>query len=104
MEIYIVKSGDTVYQIAQALLLEDKEQEKPVVRINGYAYPFISDWVLRQTLPFLTELSVFSYGFTMEGNLIPPALDDTFLIEQAHAFGARIGMHLQLLSGRRQTL
>ena len=62
MEIYIVKSGDTVYRIAQAyglgteeiiyvnqleepytlavgqallLLLEDKEQEKPVVRING---------------------------------------------------------------------
>ena len=114
MEIYIVKSGDTVYRIAQAyglgteeiiyvnqleepytlavgqallLLLEDKEQEKPVVRINGYAYPFISDWVLHQTLPFLTELSVFSYGFTVEGNLIPPALDDTFLIEQAHAFG-----------------
>ncbi len=114
MEIYVVKAGDTVYGIAkaytvaaediifinqlkepdalavgQALLIpaEKKAKSGREVRINGYAYPYISDWVLAQTLPYLTELSVFSYGFTPEGELIPPALDDTFLIEQAEAFG-----------------
>lgn len=113
MEIYVVKSGDTVGKIAgfysvssqdiiyinqlippfllvigQALLIPVKEAaaEKPPVRINGYAYPFISDWTLRQTLPYLTELSVFSYGFTTDGNLIPPALDDAFMIRQAYEF------------------
>lgn len=114
MEIYVVKSQDTVDKIAaeysvlaeeiiyanqlaypyplaigQALLIPQKgeETEKIPVRINGYAYPFINEWTLRQTLPYLTELSVFSYGFTTEGNLIPPALDDTFLIHAAYEFG-----------------
>ena len=114
MEIYVVKGGDTVYGIAgsdsvleeeiiyvnqlvppytlaigQALLIPTQEifTERLSARINGYAYPYIKDYVLRQTLPYLTELSVFSYGFTPEGELIPPALDDTFLIEQAEAFG-----------------
>ena len=114
MDIYVVKAGDTVDTIAQsymvssqeiihtnqmippfalvigqALLIPTKEEymEKPPARINGYAYPFISNWTLRQTLPYLTELSVFSYGFTIDGNLIPPALDDTFMIQQAYEFG-----------------
>lgn len=114
MEIYVVKKGDTVSGIAgrylvapeeiifanqlvppyllaigQSLLIPSAggESEKQKVRINGYAYPFISDWTLLETLPYLTELSVFSYGFTTEGNLIPPALDDTFMIGQAYEFG-----------------
>lgn len=113
MDIYVVKAGDTVDMIAksysvpseeiiytnqmippfalvigQALLIPTEEEyiEKPPARINGYTYPFISNWTLRQTLPYLTELSVFSYGFTTDGNLIPPALDDTFMIQQAYEF------------------
>ena len=68
MEIYVVKPGDTV-------------------RINGYAYPYINSWVLEQTLPYLTELSVFSYGFTPEGELIPPVLSVDFMIEAAYRHG-----------------
>lgn len=113
MEIYVVKQGDTVGRIAgeysvsaeeiiyinqladpsllvigQALLIPagERNTQNRQARINGYAYPFIDDFTLRQTLPFLTEVSVFSYGFTPEGELIPPALDDTFLIEQAYEF------------------
>lgn len=115
MEIYVVKAGDTVDQIAEAYQVPAEELtyinqifapyplaigqsllipgdaadfERPAARINGYAYPYINDWILRQTLPYLTELSVFSYGFTPEGSLIDPALDDTFMIEQAYTFGA----------------
>lgn len=115
MDIYIVKAGDTLYQIAgaygvpfteiaflnqltdpytlaigQALLIpvNGAKRERPQVKVNGYAYPFIDDLTLRQTLPYLTELSVFSYGFTTEGDLIPPALEDMYMIGQAHMFGA----------------
>lgn len=56
--------------------------------VGGYAYPFISRWVLEQTLPFLSSLFVFSYGFTPEGALVPPQLDDTFMIAMAKEFGA----------------
>lgn len=117
MEIYVVEQGDTVDGIAQktgtdvnsiistnqlvdpyrlaigqALLISGgisgREGDKLLVS-NGYAYPFISSWVLDQTLPYLSELSVFSYGFTVEGELIPPALDEDFMIQAARAAGTR---------------
>lgn len=56
--------------------------------VGGYAYPFINTWVLEQTLPYLSDLFIFSYGFTTEGTLIPPAVDDTFMIELAKDYGA----------------
>ena len=114
MEIYVVNPGDTVDSIAaakyvsvdtilynnqleypyelavgQALLLSTGEsgQAAKTVEVNGYAYPFIQPDVLDATLPYLSELSVFSYGFTLEGDLIFPTLDDTFMIEAAIAGG-----------------
>lgn len=116
MEIYVVKPGDTVDSIAesygipvssviynnqlvypyslavgQALLLsvgEDSEPSYPAW-VNGYAYPFIQQDVLNETLPYLSSLSVFSYGFTTEGDLIPPTLDDSFMINAALTEGVR---------------
>ncbi|MBD5476600.1 MAG: LysM peptidoglycan-binding domain-containing protein [Lachnospiraceae bacterium] len=116
MEIYVVKSGDTVDSIAesygipvssiiynnqlvypyalavgQALLLssgESLESSYPAW-VNGYAYPFIRQDVLDETLPFLSSLSVFSYGFTTDGDLIPPTVDDSFMIEAALMSGVR---------------
>lgn len=116
MEIYVVKPGDTVDAIAasygispesviynnqllypyalavgQALLLSAPLTEAPsyFAFTNGYAYPFIDETVLTETLPFLSSLSVFSYGFTTEGELVPPALDDDFMIAAATDFNTR---------------
>lgn len=116
MEIYVVKSGDTVDSIAesygipvssviynnqliypyplavgQALLLSSGESSEPAYPawVNGYAYPFIQRDVLNETLPYLSSLSVFSYGFTAEGDLIPPTLDDSFMINAALIAGVR---------------
>lgn len=114
MTIYVVQPNDTVdtiaesYQvpvdniiyinqlaypyalaIGQALLIPtaDDEQERRSVITNGYAYPFINQGVLESTLPYLTNLSIFSYGFTGQGELIPPALNDTWMIEAAAGMG-----------------
>ena len=116
MEIYVVKSGDTVDSIAeshgipvssviynnqlvypyplavgQALLLSSGESSVPwyPAWVNGYAYPFIQQDVLNETLPFLSSLSVFSFGFTAEGDMIPPTLDDSFMISAALTAGVR---------------
>lgn len=55
------------------------------IEINGYAYPFIDPIVLRKTLPFLTYLSIFTYGFTPDGELV--TINDEPLLEAAHAYG-----------------
>ncbi|MDE6312778.1 MAG: LysM peptidoglycan-binding domain-containing protein [Lachnospiraceae bacterium] len=113
MEIYVVRAGDTVdsiallygispeqlaydnqipypYQLAvgQALLIRYNEETGsfPLV-VNGYGYPFIDQQVLEATLPYLSELSVFSYGFTLEGQLLYPPVDDTRMLETAADFG-----------------
>ena len=116
MEIYVVKSGDTVDSIAeshgiavssviynnqlvypyplavgQALLLSSGETAAPSYPawVNGYAYPFIQQSTLNETLPYLSSLSVFSYGFTTDGELVPPTLDDSFMISVALMEGVR---------------
>lgn len=114
MEIYVVRPGDSVDSIAQTLdanveqIIYDNQLTYPyelavgqallvsgyvkepdrTAAVSGYAYPFISPWVLEQTLPYLTELRVFSYGFTMEGELLPPSYgeDDEWMIAQAVRF------------------
>lgn len=77
--------------VGQTLLLESASplvSEQRAAYIGGYAYPFISRFVLNETLPYLSYLYVFSYGFTAEGELVPPILDDGFMIEAAAQFTA----------------
>lgn len=114
-EIYVVKPGETVDSIADALsldvnrMIEDNQLIYPYelavgqalfidlgtrnptqnIRSIGYAYPFISRWVLEQTLPYLSELAIFSYGFTAEGYLLPPELPDDWMIALAHEYGTQ---------------
>ena len=38
--------------------------------ISGYAYPFIDKPLLQSTLPFLSYLIPFTYGFTPQGTLV----------------------------------
>lgn len=111
MDIYVVQPGDTVDDIAQrysvdvtsliyinqiaypyalaigqALLIPTVSSQENISGIvtNGYAYPFIQPDILQETLPFLTNLSIFSYGFTNEGQLIPPLLSDEWMIARAN--------------------
>lgn len=53
---------------------------------NGYAYTTIDRDVLRTTLPYLTYLSVFSYGINGAGGLIPPGNGEEELISLAREY------------------
>ncbi len=53
----------------------------------GYVYPFVDRTVLRRTLPYLTYLSIFTYGITDDGRLIPPEGGDSELISIAREYG-----------------
>lgn len=52
-------------------------------RFNGYAYPFINIGILRRALAYMTTLTIFGYGFTEDGELIP--VEDEELIKQAYS-------------------
>lgn len=116
MQIYVVKPGDTVdgiaadtgipaetliydnqieypYRLAvgQALFIGDGQMGmlRAPLYVSGYAYPFIAEEVLEETLPQLTAIYVFSYGFTEEGELIRPMSDDARIIEGSRRAGVR---------------
>lgn len=57
--------------------------------VSGYGYPFIRQEALGETLPFLTAFYVFSYGFTAEGELVPPMTDDGPAIQAVQDAGVR---------------
>ncbi len=111
-ETYTVRGGDTLDSIAKSYgttvnnlyrnnpilggvprvypgqILNISYSEPPLgdIVINGYAYPFIDRATLRRTLPYLTYLSVFSYGVSSDGTLIEPA-NDMELIDIAKEYG-----------------
>lgn len=116
MQIYVVEQGDTVDSIAmaagipaetlvydnqigspyrlavgQALYIDDgvTMADRRELYVSGYAYPYIAEITLADTLRWLTAIYVFSYGFTREGNLIPPQADDAGVIAAARAAGVR---------------
>ncbi len=114
--IYVVERGDTLEGISrqtgvpvwkivydnqisdrnrivpgQALLLLAPGEEPDLAQgrtVGGYAYPFIEPEILGQTFPALKELLIFSYGFTFEGDLVPPLQNELWMIETAWNRGA----------------
>lgn len=112
--IYVVEQGDTLNAIAarfgttaeqltydnqlygqqhlvigQALLIliPGTGQKIRELYVTGYAYPFIEDAVFEEVLQYINEFLIFSYGFTAEGDLIPPAVDDLPLIRRSWLAG-----------------
>lgn len=116
MNIYVVQPGDSVDSIAasqnvpvealtydnqiyppyrlavgQALYIrgDSPPEDRIPLYVFGYAYPFINPDNLDETLPFLTDLYVFSYGFTLEGDIVPPQSPDDWMIDRALEAGVR---------------
>ncbi len=112
-KIYQVKSGDTLYSIAQYFqvsvislirnnpyIIQDQQlregqvlvityegSQDKIISTNGYVYPFVNHQVLEQTLPYLTTLSIFSYGITTEGGLVPTDDEEVLEITTKHGVG-----------------
>ncbi len=119
---YIVQAGDSIYGIArrydtsviqlyrnnpalgglpgltigQSLVVTYEESPTDPLDVNAYAYPFIQPSLLRQTLPYLTYMTPFTYGFTPDGLLVP--LDDRQLVDLALEYGVTPWMHLSTLT------
>ncbi len=105
--VYTVRSGDSLFSIArrfgttvgelqrnnpelirnptlypgQVLTISFRTDTRRTLTVSGYAYPNINKATFEQTLPYLSRLTIFGYGFTPEGNLI--SIRDLPLIEAA---------------------
>ena len=82
--------------IGETLVIRYEGEGKRKIATNGYAYPFIEENTLDATLPYLSYLTPFSYGFTSEGDLV--TLSDDALIEKAKASGVNPVMLLTTLN------
>lgn len=76
--------ADAIFPGDQITITLAQEKRGPI-RVIGYAYPNIDREVLMKTLPYLTFLTLFTYGITPEGNLIE--IEDEELIRIARDFG-----------------
>ena len=56
-------AAEELLEIGEEIVIDYIASEEPLgdIIVNGYAYPFINRIVLRQTLPFLTNLLIFTY-------------------------------------------
>jgi len=111
-EVYVVKPMDTLQKIAnmfntttikllqnnpfitnssviypgEEIVINYKDGTKRgPIKVNGYAYPNIDRKVLLRTLPYLTYLTLFTYGITPKGELI--GIDDEDIIQIARNYG-----------------
>lgn len=119
---HIIQPGETLYTIAtlynvsviqllqnnpglanatrllpgQVITIEYTNQKMGRISITGCAYPYINRSTLLKTLPYLTYLNLFTYGFTLTGDLI--AIDDTAIIRLAREYGVAPIMLLTTLT------
>lgn len=78
-------NGKAVIYPGQVLTISLKAERQGEISVSGYAYPHIPREQLRQVLPYLTYLTVFTYGVSARGDLIAP--DDGPLIRMAKEYG-----------------
>lgn len=78
--------GNRWLQVGENVVIRFENESNRYLYINGYAYPNINRTVLQRTLPYLSSLTLFGYGFTEAGELIPIA--DSELIGAAYRYQA----------------
>lgn len=122
---YRVRSGDTVYSVSRQfgislnqlyrnnpslkgsndlaigqylnIVLPQSENSREI-DVNGYVYPNVNRDVLRQTLPYLTYVTVFTYGIGEDGSLTD--VDDGEIIELARQYGVAPIMQISSITER----
>lgn len=76
---------ENIYQGEQLIIKYQDENKVQTIITNGYTYTTIDNNTLLRTLPYLTFLTIFTYGFNENGELVEA--NDEYLIKTAKAYG-----------------
>ena len=82
----ILNTGLYIYP-GQTIVLEYEQQKLGSIDVNGYVYTYINNELLAECLPYLTYISIFSYGLKADGSL--DTADDERIIKYANEFGVK---------------
>ena len=80
----------------QQLVISYSGEKLRSIYVSAYSYTFISDYLLRATLPYLSYLIPFTYGISQMLGLVN--LNDIRLINTAFEYGVASIMHLSTLT------
>ena len=89
-------TNDSILHPGDNLVIRYESERDCCITVNGYVYPSIHGETLDQTLPSLSYITPFSYGFRSDGSLASLA-DDT-IVEAARSQGVSPIMLLTTLN------
>ncbi|MBO5913953.1 MAG: LysM peptidoglycan-binding domain-containing protein [Clostridia bacterium] len=89
-------NGSPGISVGQTLFIDIEREPLGSFATGGYAYPFVSQSLLRRALPFMSSLMPFTYGFREDGTLVIP--DDEAMISAALDYRTEPIMHLSTLT------
>lgn len=81
--------GQNYLMAGQQLVIRYEGEKAQTQKISGYVYTYVAGYILREALLYIHDMLVFSYGFTMQGELVPPQANDEWLIREAKRFQVR---------------
>ena len=90
-----LSTRDELYP-GETLVLSYRQSKLGSLSVNAYAYPYIDQALLHEALPYLSDLSPFTYGLRPQGGLVQ--LEDGALLRAAISFGVRPLLHLSTLT------
>ncbi len=82
----VLNTGLYIYP-GQTIVLDYMQEKLGSLEVNGYCYTYISDSLLTASLPYLTYISIFSYGIRPDGTVI--YADDERIIRYAKEYGVK---------------
>ena len=89
-------TADSILYPGNTLIIRYESEGKRCITVNGYVYPSVNGEVLDHTLPNLSYITPFSYGFKADGSLV--SLADDVIVEAARAQGVSPIMLLTTLN------
>lgn len=89
-------NGRADLQPGDVLYLDVQTDRIGAYMTGGYVYPFVQPVLLDQTLPLLSGIMPFTYGFRPDGSLLP--LNDGEILGAAFRYGVSPVMHLSTLT------